>query len=116
VVVYDGVIVGEYTADLIVEDQVIVELKVVPALSDVHVPQCRNYLRVTGKTLCLLINFGRPKVEIRRVTSQARSPEPFPSSPLIPFIRLKLKKRSYYRRPPLRRRSQAGRAGTKKQK
>jgi GxxExxY protein len=38
-VFYDDVIVGEYTADLIVEDQVIVELKVVGALSDVHVPQ-----------------------------------------------------------------------------
>ena len=60
-------IVGEYTAGLLVEDQVIVELKVVAALSDVHLPQCRNYLRATGKPLCLLINFGRPKVEIRRV-------------------------------------------------
>jgi GxxExxY protein len=68
VVFYDDVIVGEYTADRIVEDQVIVELKVVPALSDVHLAQCRNYLRATGKSLCLLINFGRPKVEIRRIT------------------------------------------------
>lgn len=71
VVFYDGVIVGEYTADLLVEDQVIVELKVVGALGDVHVPQCRNYLRATGKPLCLLINFGQPKVEIRRITAQA---------------------------------------------
>jgi len=68
VVLYDNVIVGEYTADLFVEDQVIVELKVVAALSDVHLPQCRNYLRATGKHLCLLINFGRSKVEVRRVT------------------------------------------------
>jgi GxxExxY protein len=68
VVLYDDVIVGEFTADLLIEDQVIVELKVVGALSDVHVPQCRNYLRATGKPLCLLINFGRPKVEIRRIT------------------------------------------------
>jgi GxxExxY protein len=65
------VIVGEYTADLLVEDQVIVELKVVGALSDLHVPQCRNYLRATGKKLCLLINFGQPKVEIRRITGLA---------------------------------------------
>ena len=62
-------IVGEYTADLLVEDQVIVELKVVAALSDAHLPQCRNYLRATGKSLCLLINFGRLRVEIRRVTA-----------------------------------------------
>jgi GxxExxY protein len=70
VVFYDDVIVGEYIADLMVEDQVIVELKVVGALSDVHVPQCRNYLRGTGKPLCLLINFGGSKVEIRRITAQ----------------------------------------------
>ena len=70
VVFYDDVIVGEYTADLLVEDRVIVKLKVVGALSDVHVPQCRNDLRATGKPLCLLINVGRPKVEIRRSTLQ----------------------------------------------
>ena len=68
VVFYDDVIVGEFTADLLVEDQVIVALKVVGGLSDVHIPQCRNYLRATGKPLCLLINFGRSKVEIRRIT------------------------------------------------
>jgi GxxExxY protein len=71
VVFYDDVIVGEFTADLLVEDQVIVELKVVGALGDVHLPQCRNYLRATGKPLCLLINFGQPKVEIRRITAEA---------------------------------------------
>ncbi len=81
VVLYDDEIVGEFTADLIVEDQVIVELKVVSALSDIHVPQCRNYLRATGKSLCLLINFGRPKVEIRRITAQARAQQTSPSSP-----------------------------------
>ena len=68
VVLYDHVIIGEFAADLLIEDQVIVELKVVGALSDMHIPQCRNYLRATGKPLCLLINFGRPKVEIRRIT------------------------------------------------
>ena len=49
VVFYDDVIVGEYTADLIVEDQVIVERKGVPVRSDVHLAQCRNHLRATGK-------------------------------------------------------------------
>ena len=68
VVFYDNVVVGEFTAD---QDQVIVELKVVGGLSDMHLPQCRNYLRATGKSLCLLINFGRPKVEIRRITARA---------------------------------------------
>ncbi len=71
VVFHDDVIVGEYTADLIVEDRVIVELKVVGALGDVHIPQCRKHLRATGKPLCLFMNFGRPKIEIRRITTQA---------------------------------------------
>jgi GxxExxY protein len=62
---------GHWVRFQVAEDQVIVELKVVAGLSDVHVPQCRNYLRATGKSLCLLINFGRPKIEIRSVTAQA---------------------------------------------
>ncbi|WP_371734327.1 hypothetical protein [Acidisphaera sp. S103] len=36
-----------------------------------HLPPCRNYLRATGKPLCLLIDFGQPKVEIRRITARA---------------------------------------------
>jgi GxxExxY protein len=71
VVFYDDVIVGEYTADLMVEEQVIVELNVVGALSDAHVPQRRNDLRAAGKPLCLLINFGQCEVEVRRITVQA---------------------------------------------
>jgi len=66
--------------------------KVVAALRDAHIPQCQNDLRATGKPLCLLINFGRPKIEIRRVTAQTWSRQPSPSSPLIPFIRLKKKR------------------------
>jgi GxxExxY protein len=71
VVFCDGVIVGEYTAGLLVGDQVIIELKVAGALSNVHRPRCRNDLRATGKPLCLLSNFGQPKVEIRRITAEA---------------------------------------------
>ena len=71
VVFCDDVIVGEYSAGLLVEDWVTVERKIVRALSDVHVPQCRNYLRATGKPLWLLINVGQRKVEIRRITAQA---------------------------------------------
>jgi GxxExxY protein len=71
VVRYNNVVVGEYCADLIVDDHVIIEVKVVKALSDQHVAQCMNYLRATGEQLCLLINFGRPRIEIRRVTSNA---------------------------------------------
>jgi GxxExxY protein len=66
-VIYDDVIVGEYAADLLVEAAVVVELKAVRALDDVHQAQCMNYLRATGMHLCLLLNFGRPRLEIRRI-------------------------------------------------
>lgn len=64
---YDGVIVGNYRADLLVENAIIVELKAVTALDNRHFAQCMNYLKATGLTLCLLINFGNPTVEIKRV-------------------------------------------------
>ncbi len=71
VVFYDDVLVGEYTANLVVEDQLIIELKFVGALSDAHVPQRRNHPWAPGKLFRLPINFGRPKFEIRRITAQA---------------------------------------------
>lgn len=66
-VFYDGIVVGEYLADLFVEDSVIVELKAIKALEDAHISQCLNYLKATNQKVGLLINFGRPKIEIRRV-------------------------------------------------
>ncbi len=64
---YDGVIVGEFVADLLVEQCVLVELKAVRAFDETHVAQCHNYLRATGLTVCLLINFGNPKVQVKRI-------------------------------------------------
>ena len=64
---YDGVVVGQYVADLVVEDKVLVELKVVKEFDDIHLAQCLNYLKATGKSLCLLINFGKPRVEVKRI-------------------------------------------------
>jgi GxxExxY protein len=69
VVNYDGVVVGEYAADLLVEGKVIVELKAVKNLDDVHTAQCLNYLKATGLHVCLLINFGKPKVEVKRIAN-----------------------------------------------
>ncbi|WP_216856313.1 GxxExxY protein [Acidisphaera sp. S103] len=70
-VFYDSVAVGEYTTDLIVEEWVIVELKVICGLSDIHIPQYRTHPRATGKPLCLQVNFSRPRVETYRITAQA---------------------------------------------
>jgi len=67
VVTYDGVVVGEYRADLLVEGGVLVELKAAAKLSNVDMAQCLNYLKAAKLRICLLLNFGKPKLEIRRV-------------------------------------------------
>jgi GxxExxY protein len=64
---YDGVVVGEYAADLLVEDGVLVELKAVRALDEVHMAQCMNYLKATGLRVCLLLNFGQPRLQVKRI-------------------------------------------------
>ena len=64
---YDGVVVGEFYLDMLVNDFVIVELKAVSALTNEHLAQAFNYLRATGFPACLLINFGQPKIQIRRL-------------------------------------------------
>lgn len=67
---YDGAIVGEYFVDLLVENALLVELKTVKALDEMHRAQCLNYLKATGLRLCLLLNFSRPRLEISRVVSR----------------------------------------------
>jgi GxxExxY protein len=66
-VCYKGQYVGEYVADLVVEQKVIVELKCVDRFSNDHLAQCINYLKASGLGVALLINFQRPKVEWKRV-------------------------------------------------
>ena len=64
---YDGIVVGHYDADLLVQQAVLVELKTVRALDDIHAAQCLNYLKATGMTICLLLNFGKPKIDVKRI-------------------------------------------------
>ena len=63
----EGEKVGHYKADLIVEGRVFVEVKAIQTLSDVDIAQGLNYLRATGLPTCLLINFGKAKIEVRRL-------------------------------------------------
>ena len=56
-----------YEADLWVENKVLVELKAVRNLDDIHRAQCLNYLKATAVKICLLINFGNPRVEVKRI-------------------------------------------------
>ena len=63
---YDGEVVGEFVADIIVENDIIVELKSVRQISKAHEAQLVNYLVATGKPVGLLLNFGEEKVEVKR--------------------------------------------------
>ena len=62
----DGTILGDYYADLLVESELIIELKACQALANEHIAQVLGYLRASGLRHALLINFGAPKLEIRK--------------------------------------------------
>lgn len=65
-VYYEGEVVGDYYADIFVEDLVILELKACESLHDAHKSQLINYLKATGKEVGLLLNFGKD-AEVKRV-------------------------------------------------
>jgi GxxExxY protein len=66
---YDSVIVGQYFADIIVDKEVLIEIKAIKCFDEVHLAQCLNYLKATGITICILLNFGGSKVEVRRIVN-----------------------------------------------
>jgi len=66
-VLFKGNIVGEHFADILVEKKIIVELKTVEELNEVHSAQLLNYLKATGINVGLLVNFKHPKAEIKRM-------------------------------------------------
>ena len=68
IVHYENQVVGTYVADLVVEGQLLLELKACKALEDNHTAQCLNYLKAIGLPTCLLINFGTPKPQIKRLS------------------------------------------------
>lgn len=65
-VYYENEIVGEFVADIIVDDTIIIELKSVRKLITTHEVQLVNYLVATGKPVGLILNFGEGKVDIKR--------------------------------------------------
>jgi GxxExxY protein len=66
---YDGIVVGEYAVDLLIEEIVIIELKATKALDNAHMAQCLTYLKATDLRLCLLLNFGKSRLETQRVVN-----------------------------------------------
>ena len=65
---FEGQNVGDYIGDILVEGRLLLELKACKALEDNHIAQCLNYLKATGIPTCLLINFGTPKPQIKRLS------------------------------------------------
>ena len=63
----DGTILGDYVADLFVEDALIVELKACKNLADEHIAQALGYIRASGVRHALLINFGSPKIQFKKL-------------------------------------------------
>jgi len=66
-VYYDGTIVGDYVADILIDGKIILELKSAKTIDDAHVAQTLNYLKATRMRLGLILNFGPDKVESKRV-------------------------------------------------
>ena len=62
----DGTLLGDYFADLLIEDQLIVELKAIRTIADEHVAQILGYLRSSRIETGLLINFGSPVLQIKK--------------------------------------------------
>ena len=75
-VTYEGIVVGEFTTDLLVNDWLIVELKAVAKLLPAHEIQLVNYLTVLNQHFGLLINFGSPSLEFQRKHRRKKGPPP----------------------------------------
>ncbi|MEK7399480.1 MAG: GxxExxY protein [Candidatus Poribacteria bacterium] len=67
---YENICVGDYYADLLVNDEIIIELKTVKAIEEIHIAQLLNYLKATNKKVGLILNFAKPKVEIKRMVNK----------------------------------------------
>ena len=72
---YKGQCVADYFSDILVDNALVIELKCTDHLTNEHMDQCLNYLRASGITLCLLVNFQKPIVEWKRIVLN------FPSQP-----------------------------------
>ena len=72
---YKGNVVGNYVADIVVEDKLLLELKALSRLSGEHEAQLMNYLKASGLSVGLLINFGTPKLSFKRLVWQYNTSE-----------------------------------------
>lgn len=66
-VYYKGAVIGQYFADILADDRLIIELKAVAAIDPTHEAQVLHYLTATRRQLALIINFGGPSVRVKRI-------------------------------------------------
>ena len=64
---YKNCVVGDYFADIIIDDKILLELKSATHIADEHLAQTLNYLKATGYKLGIVINFGKEKLEYKRL-------------------------------------------------
>ena len=64
---YEGVVVGDYIADFVVSSQIIVEIKATQNIEKIHQAQLLNYLKASGLRVGLILNFGTPRMGIKRM-------------------------------------------------
>ena len=76
---YHGQVIGSLTPDLIVDDAIIVDAKVVAAFTDAHIAQMVGYLAITGLELALLLNFKNARLEWKRVVREVKRDSPPPN-------------------------------------
>jgi len=66
-VYFQGKVIGQYFADILVDNKLILELKTIDTIANVHKAKVLNYLRATGIKLGLILNFAKPKLEYKRL-------------------------------------------------
>src|SRR5258708_5774871 len=81
---YEDTVVGEFTADLLVDGTLLVELKAARAIDPAHETQLMNYLHATGLETGLLLNFGAPSLQFRTKSRQYRKPAEISDPNLMP--------------------------------
>ncbi len=64
---FQGKVIGQYFADILVDNKLILELKTVDVIANIHIAQVLNYLRATGMKLGMILNFGKPAFEYKRL-------------------------------------------------
>jgi len=74
-VIYKTHVVGNFLADLVIENKLLLELKTVSQLAQSHRAQVMNYLKATGLPVALLLNFGTPKLGVQRIVYQYNETE-----------------------------------------